>query len=212
MSGGGAGNDMPSACSDARTQLLGSVDEVSSGAVTVLSSKDGVSTVYVDATAGGPMNAAMSPWTFITLASPQKVSVTDVSSVSDDTWDLALKRPLLYTNSGDGGPGQGGAVLVSKDFADVTAADADSNELLSDEFFDADCTPTVDPTGAAATSFTGWYDYDAETHVLTPAAGTWLVRGAGGKLFKLQILSYYATPEGGEGMAGGAFLLQVAAL
>ncbi len=208
----GTGGELPSACSDARAQLLGSIDDVSSGDVSVLSSKDGVSTVYVDATGGGPMNAATSPWTFITLASPKKVSLTDVSAVAADTWDLALKRPLLYTNSGDGGPGQGGAVLVAKDFADVSAADADSNELSTEKFFDTECTPVVDLTGAAATSLSAWYDYDPETHILTPAAGTWIVRGAAGKLFKLQILSYYATPEGGEGMAGGAYLLQVAAL
>lgn len=158
------------------------------------------------------MQAATNPWTFISLENPALVKVTDVTSLRSKAWDLALKRPLLYTNSGDGGPGLGGAVRIDKAFADVAAADAEGAELLSERFFDEECNPIIDLTGAAATSFMGWYDYDPATHVLSPAAGTWLVHGASGALFKLQIQSYHATPEGGTGMAGGAFLIQVAAL
>ena len=38
------------------------------------------------------------------------------------------------------------------------------------------------------------------------------MHGATGKLFKLQIKSYFGTPEGGTGMAGGAYLIDIAAL
>jgi len=209
---GAQGAGEPSACSAARKQLLGAVDSVSTGDVSVVTKEAGVTTLYVGATAGGAAAAAMNPWIFVSIEHSSRAQVTDVSATSSSAWDLALKRPLLYTNSGDGGPGQGGAVLIDKDFDDVTADDAADAEFVTEKFFDADCNPIVDVTGAAATSFSNWYDYDAEAHTLSPHAGTWLVHGASGKLFKLRINSYYGTPEGGTGMAGGAYLIDVAPL
>jgi hypothetical protein len=103
-------------------------------------------------------------------------------------------------------------VLLAKAFDDVSAADATDAEYATEKFFDDECNPIVDLTGTAATSFSSWYDYDPATHVLSPAAGTWLVRSANGKPYKLEIRSYYATPDGGMGLAGGAFLLRVGAL
>jgi hypothetical protein len=201
-----------SACSAAREQLLGAIDSVSTGDVSVVTTAADVSTLYVGATAGGTAAAAMNPWVFVALDPAAKVEVTDISATSSSAWDLALKRPLLYTNSGDGGPGQGGAVLIDKDFEDVTADDATGATFVSEKFFDADCSPIVDVTGAVATSFSNWYDYDAEAHTLSPHAGTWLVHGATGTLFKLRVNTYYGTPEGGTGMAGGGYLIDVAAL
>jgi hypothetical protein len=212
VGGGPPGASEPVACSAAREQLLGAVDSVSSGEVSVVATEGDVTTLYVAATAGGAAAVAMNPWTFISLEHSSRVAVTDVSSTSSAAWDLALKRPLVYTNSGDGGPGRGGAVLLDKAFEDVTAADASDLEFAVERFFDAECTPIVDVTGAVSTSFSNWYDYDAEAHTLSPHAGTWLVHGATGKLFKLRIESYYGTPEGGMGTAGGAYLIDVAAL
>ncbi|HEY0468268.1 MAG TPA: HmuY family protein, partial [Polyangiaceae bacterium] len=209
---GAHGMAPPIACSAAREQLLGAIDSVSNGEVSVVSTDAEVTTIYVGATAGGTAAAASNPWIFISLEHAARVPVTDVSSTRSSAWDLALKRPLLYTNSGDGGPGQGGAVLLDKPFEDVTADDASEAEFSTEKFFDADCNPIVDVTGAVATSFSSWYDYDAETHLLSPHAGTWLVHGAAGKLFKLRVENYYGTPEGGSGMAGGAYLIDVAAL
>ncbi|MEI9938715.1 MAG: HmuY family protein [Pseudomonadota bacterium] len=202
----------PNTCSAAREQLLGAIDSISTSEVSVVTKQADVSTLYVGATAGGTADAAMNPWIFVSLEHSSRVAVTDLSSTQSFAWDLALKRPLLYTNSGDGGPGKGGAVLIDKEFDDVTADDAADAEFATEKFFDADCSPIVDETGAAATSFSNWYDYDAEAHTLSPHAGTWLVHGATGKLFKLRIETYYGTPEGGTGMAGGAYLIDVAAL
>jgi hypothetical protein len=191
---------------------LGSIDSVSTGDVTVVSNTSGITTLYVGATAGGAAAAALNPWIFVSLDTSSKVAVTDVSSLTSSAWDLALKRPLLYTNSGDGGPGVGGAVLIDKDFAVVTAADATGAVFASERFFDAECNAILDPSGAALTSFATWYDYDANTHVLSPHAGTWLVHGASGKLFKLRIKTYYGTSTGGTGTAGGAYVIEVGAL
>jgi hypothetical protein len=209
---GGSGGSGVSQCSAARAQLIGAVDSVASGAVTVLGSSGGVTSLYVDATAGGGANAPTNPWIFVDLASGAKVGVTDVTALSSTAWDLAFKRPLLYTNDGDGGPGQGGAVLVAKDFADVTAADAAAATFATERFFDGDCNAVTDPTGAAQTTFSGWYQYNEMSHQLTPTAGTWLVRGATGKLYKLRIVTYYSTPSGAVGTTSGNYALEVEAL
>lgn len=211
-SGNEAGAPSDSSCTAAREQLIGAVDTVSTGQVLVLSESEGVTKIYVDATAGGPTLAATNPWTFISLADPSLVEVSDVTATSSKAWDLALKRPLLYTNSGDGGPGDGGALLLDKDFADVAVADADNAELSTEKFFAEECAPIVDVTNAVATSFSGWYDYDDETHGLSPHPGTWLVRGGTGALYKLRIDSYYGTSEGELGMAGGGYLIEVSPL
>ncbi len=166
----------------------------------------------MDATAGGQNGAATHPWTFIALGDATKAAVNDVTSLDSLAWDLAFKRTLIYTNGGEGGPGNGASVFLDKDFADVTRADATGVDFVTEKFFDQDCNAIVDIMGAASTSLSAWYDYDQATHVVSPAPGTWLVRGATGKVFKLRFKSYYGTPSGGMGSAGGAYLLEIGAL
>jgi heme-binding HmuY-like protein len=216
-----AGADMAAGggtCSAARAQLLGSIDSVSTGAVDIITTSGATRTLFVDASAGGINGESSHPWIFVNLGSGTEVNVTDKTSVSSAAWDLALKRPIIYTNSGDGGAGQGGAVLVTKDFAQVTAADAASATFVTESFFDAQCNPKLDPTSAVLTSFSSWYDYDPSSHMLTPAAGTWLVHGGDGKLYAVQILTYYGSPSGvpddggTTNSEGGTYVLEVKAL
>ncbi len=212
-SGGSAGApEFVNTCSAARAQLLGSIDAVSSGAVSMLSRDAQGTTLYVDATAGGMSQAAEKPWTYVSLANASRVDVTDVTSLESVAWDLAFKRSLIYTNSGDGGPGQGASLFLDKAYEDVTHADASAAALVGESFFDSDCRPTVDVTGSVYTSFSSWYEYDEASHVLSPVSGTWLIRGAGGALYKLAFSSYYATPSGGMGSTAGAYLLKFEAL
>jgi hypothetical protein len=79
-------------------------------------------------------------------------------------------------------------------------------------FFDADCNAQTDPTGAVETTFSNWYDYDLENNTLAPMTGTWLVTGGTGKLYKVQLLTYYASPDGGMGESGGRYTMKVEAL
>jgi HmuY protein len=202
-----------STCTAARATALGANDQVSTGHVSVLSTTAGVTTLYIDATAGGMTDAPMNPWTFVELDGGTKVEVTDLTSIESTGWDLALKRAQIYTNSGDGGPGEGGAALIEKDFDQVTRTDAADAAFFTEMFFDADCTPNVElTTGAVYTTFIDWYSYDDATHVLTPAPGTYLVHGGTGKLYKLAFESYYATETGGMGRASGAYLVKFKAL
>jgi len=182
-----------------------------------------VTTLYVDASAGGISGTGNNPWTFIDLGAGAKAQVTDVTSITSTAWDLALKRAVLYTNGGSGGPGQGGAALIAKDFDAVTAADATGVTFGTERFFDDQCNPRTDATGSVATTFSvptdeaqyvyGWYTYDLSTNGLAPTPGTWLVRGAAGALYKLAIQTYYAEPDGSVGTGdGGTYAIKVKAL
>jgi len=208
----GSGTGFMDSCSAARAQQIGAIESVSTGAVQVLSDQGGIKTLYIDATAGGQNGVTTHPWLFVALESAAKVSVNDVSSLQSLAWDLAFKRALVYSNGGEGGPGVGASAFLDKDFASVTRADAATAEFISEKFFDDECNPIVDITGATSTSLSAWYNYDEATHVLSPVSGTWLVRGATGKLYKLRFQDYYATPSGGRGSVGGAYLLEVGAL
>jgi hypothetical protein len=200
-------------CSSAMQELLKPVDAVSPAEVTVLASDASVRTLFVDATAGGSQQAAQSPRVYLNLESGTKVQLSDVAAKSSTEWDLAIKRPVLFTNVGHGGPGQGGAVfLPGKGFAEVTAADGADKTYATETFLDTECNPIVDQIGSVKTSFDGWYDYDTSNNSLTPRAGAWLVRGGTGKAYKIEILSYYATPDGGVGQAGGRYTMKVQAL
>lgn len=207
---GGSGGAYVLSCPDERAVALGPIDEVSEGVVTVLD--EAMGEVFVDASAGGVMAQKDNPWIYVALGTRSRVDVTDLSADESTGWDLAIKRPLLRVNSGDGGPaGGGGAVHLDAEFDDVTASDAEGITFAEEDWFDDECVLQTDAAGAIKTSFDGWYVYEDMT--LSPAAGTWLVRGAdGASIFKVAILSYYANPDGTPGMAGGKYLLRVGEL
>ena len=209
---GGAKGTFETNCSAARAQQFGASETLSTGNVQLLSNSGGVKTLYLDATAGGQNGATSHPWLFIALGDARKAALNDRTALESLDWDLAFKRALIYTNGGEGGPGNGASAFLDKDFANVTSEDVVGAEFFSEKFFDDDCNAIVDFTGAPSTSFSSWYNYDQETHVLSPVPGTWLVRAATGKVFKLRFDSYYATPSGEMGSAGGAYLLKIAAL
>jgi hypothetical protein len=208
-----ASRDAGSMCRAAREQLLRPIDKVSTGDVSEISSAGGVVTLYVDAAAGGAPAASMNPRVYLNLGTRKRVDITDTASEASTAWDLALKRAVLFTNSGDGGAGAGGSLFVAgKDLENVTMADVTGKTLASESFFDAACNPKLDQTNAVKTSFDGWYQYNGATNTLTPTAGTWVVRGASGTLFRVQIVTFYANPDGSMGAAGGRYVLKVAPL
>ncbi|WP_394832477.1 HmuY family protein [Pendulispora rubella] len=199
-------------CTAAKEQLLKPIDSVSTGDVTVYATSGSTQSIYVNASAGGLPSQDQNPRIYIKLPS-SKAAVTDKSAWSSTGWDLALKREVIFTNSGDSGQGQGSAVfLAGKAYEEVTQADAQGKTFASENFFNDDCTPKLDANSKVRTTFSDWYDYNPATHTLAPKAGTWLVKSAAGTLFKLQILSYYSSPDGGVGSAGGHFTLKVEAL
>jgi hypothetical protein len=205
--GGGGGTQ----CTKQREDLFSPQDAVSSGEVLVIGTSGSAKILYVDASAGGINSAPKRPRTYLDLEKLARVDVTDPAAYTSTDWDLALKRAVIYTNGGDGGPGTGGAILLKKGFDSVTAADLDAAK--KEKFFDADCNPLLDQNADPATTFSEWYAYNDQTHVPTPKTGyVYGVVGAKGKKFKVEIQSYSGAKDGGVGAATGAFLLKVQAL
>ena len=88
---------------------------------------------------------------------------------------------LSRVNGGSSGPGQGGAQVYTGLFESLTTA--------------PDTGYKTDATGALA--ITGWYSYDATTHVISPVPGRILaLRTATGKYAKMEIQSYYKNAAG----------------
>jgi len=200
-------------CTSARDTALKPIEKVSTGEVKTLDTAGDVKTLYIDASAGGSAMASTNPWIYLDLSTATRVDVDDRTALTATTWDLAIKRPILRTSSGDSGPGSGGAVfLAGKSFGAVTDAEAKAAKPRAEDWFDDECTPKTDPTGAIKTSFDGWYDYDAATMKLSPAAGTWIVRGAKGALYKLEIQTYYSNPDGAVGATSARYKLRIAAV
>ncbi len=205
-------------CSKARDELLVPISKVSTGVVSIVSDADGVKKLYIDATAGGVGASSKNPHIYVNLETGTKVDVDDKAAYDSTDWDLSLRRPEIWTNSGDAGKGIGGAVDIQKAFSAVTAADADKLPTRAESFFDDACEAKKDQTGAPFTTFSapdpyGWYDYDQATMIPTPRVDvTYIVKGGTGKRYKVGILSYTATADGGTGTATGSFLIQVSAL
>ncbi|MDF2694954.1 MAG: hypothetical protein K0S65_3337, partial [Labilithrix sp.] len=133
-------------CSAALQTALLPVEKVSTGEVTVLTTDGATKTIFVDASAGGPAQAATEPRVYVDLTNTSRVDISDVAAATSTNWDLALERSALFTNSGQGGPGQGGAVfLLGKDEAAVTAADASG--ITVEKFVDDSCTAIPDRSG-----------------------------------------------------------------
>ncbi|WP_394826463.1 HmuY family protein [Pendulispora albinea] len=201
-------------CTAAKETLLKPIDSVSEGEVAVLPSVGLSKTIYVDASAGGIANAAKNPRVYVNLETAAKVSVTDRSAETSSAWDLALKRDILFVNNGDGGPANGSALfLEGKGFDDVTAADAQGKDFPKESFFDLECKAKLDERQALKTTFSGWYVYDEATHQITgPKPGVFLVKTAGAKLFKVQILSYKTQKPDAGAAASAQYSLKVQAL
>jgi hypothetical protein len=209
------GTDAPpggTQCSSARDQLLLPIDKVSTGTVAIVSDTGGKKTIYVDAAAGGLGTAAKNPRVYIDLGTGARVPVTDKSAVTSADWDLSLKRAVIFSNGGDAGVGTGGAVQLKKSVASVSDEDAKAATPTAESFFDGDCNAKLDPTGAPATTFADWYDYDETTNIPTPKpAVSYVVRGGTGRLYKVGIKAYDALPDGGSrnNMSTGFYLLEV---
>ncbi len=219
-SGGGSSGGGSENCTAARAEALQEQSSVSAGAVSVVSSATGAGTLlYIDASAGGSGPSATMPRIYVDLAASARVEVSDVAARESNDWDLALKRTNVFSNGGDGGPGQGAVQVVTKAFADVTAADA--NDLQTEAFFDDDCQLSMRTYADGSTDpftfrseLSGWYDYDTTggSHAVVPVDHTYVVRGGKGALYKVRFEGFSATPEGMAGETTGRFLLRVAAL
>ncbi len=207
----GSGGNSTSMCSAALRQAVSLVDEVATTTVAVLDSTGDERVVYVDATA--PEGVDQSPWVYLSLSTGDKVELTDLEALDSRDWDLGFKRASIRTNSGDSGPGQGGAIRVALPWDSVDASTlGEDQEVPPEDWFDDDCNLQEEAVTGVATRFSGWDEYDSVSHVLTPADAVYLTRGADGLLYKVAILDYYSNPDGSTGRIAARYRLRVAPL
>jgi hypothetical protein len=190
------------------------VDAVSPAEVRVIAESNGERTLYVDASTGGLTGQDKHPWLYVSLALGAGLPLTDPASFAATSWDLAFKRSTLRTNSGESGPGNGGALRVNLAWDIVTRDTLGEEALPVEDLVDAECRVMTDTTGAVVTTLSSWSEYDEATHLLTPAPVVYLVAGGDGTLYKIAIEDYYANPDGSHGPpeASGRYKLRVAAL
>lgn len=129
-------------------------------------------------------------YTFFSLEKNAIVANTDSATTK---WDLAFNGTKILTNSGNSGPGQGGAFVQVGLFDELKIISADS-------VFKTDNGPAS--YGVTFGSGKGWYTYDPIKNLITPLAGRVLViKTASGKYAKVEIIAYY---KGGATLAATA--------
>ena len=119
-------------------------------------------------------------YTFYSLEKNSIIANTDSATTN---WDLAFNGTKILTNSGNSGPGQGGAFVQVGLFDELKTISADS-------VFKTDNAPAS--YAVTFGSGKGWYTYDPIKNLITPLAGRVLViRTASGKYAKVEIIAYY---------------------
>jgi HmuY protein len=213
IAGSSSVDPTPSACSAALRQSLSLVDEVSTAAVTVLSEQNGERALYVDASVGGLNGQDTHPWIYLALATAEAVAVTDLDALRSNAWDLAFKRSVVRSNSGDSGPGQGGAIRIALPWDQVDSSTLGKKTLPTESWFDADCKLGLDASMNLITTFSDWSEYDAANHILSAAPDVvFITAAADATLYKVAILDYYSTPTGTHGTVSARYKLRVAPL
>jgi hypothetical protein len=125
-----------------------------------------------------------------TFYSLETNSIIANSDSATNKWDIGLRGTTIITNSGNSGPGNGGAFVYIGTFDELKTISADS-------VFRVDNAPSA--YAIRTGSGNGWYSYNGATNLLTPIPGRILViRTATGKYAKIEIQNYYkggVTPD-----------------
>jgi hypothetical protein len=165
------------------------IPTVSTGQVQVTTA-GGVTSGTVDATAGGLSGAADNPYLYLDLKTGMKVAINDLDARMSTAWDISLKRASLRVNGGDSGTGgRKLAVVQAAMLSAVTAAPASG--YAADDFTDANCQLITLPAGEPASAFGEWYNYDPNTHVVTPKSEVYVLERPDGSHTALRIITYY---------------------
>jgi hypothetical protein len=138
---------------------------VQTGPVRTTPNPDGSSTSIVD-------SSSMTEWTHVDIAA---------FTATEEAGPWALRFQRFHISTGEGTE----VAPVAAAFDSVTKAP--SSGWVHDQDLDGNGDPDY-----AFEQGDGWYDYNAETHVLTPKPLTWVVRSPTTTL-KLSLEKYYDT-------------------
>ena len=105
----------------------------------------------------------------------ESATLVSAEAAGFGAWDIAFQGTNIKLN----GPSQ----ILETDYASVVEAPSEGYALEEDG-------TSVLPSGSGS----GWFDYDFNTHVISPAAGKTIVfKTRNGKFSKLEITDYYKT-------------------
>lgn len=111
-------------------------------------------------------------YTLFSLAENKVIANTDSATTK---WDIGFRATTIIVNGGTSGPGSAAAQVLTGVYNDL--AEAPEAGYVAD---------------AATKAITGWYNYNMDTHVISPVTGKFIVlKTATGKYAKLEITSYY---------------------
>jgi hypothetical protein len=165
------------------------IPEVSAGMVSA-TTMAGVTTAVVDGTAGGLVQAPDNPYIYLDLATGTKVAIDDIAALTSTAWDIAIKRASLRTNSGDSGPGLRELAIVPAATLGIVDT-APTAGYMTDDFTDDNCEFVNIPGGEPMSAFGEWYDYNDQTHVVTPSQEVYVLRRMDGSHTAFRIITYY---------------------
>lgn len=134
-------------------------------------------TIIGTAVSGQPFGSGK--YTFFSVEQKQLISNNDSAT---NRWDLGFRGTTIIINGGSSGPGNGGAFVWNGVFNDLSLISADSTFRVDNGSSYA----------IATGSGRGWYNYNGPVNLVTPLPGKVLVvKTAGGKYVKIEILNYY---------------------
>jgi hypothetical protein len=119
-------------------------------------------------------------WTFYSFREKKAIDKADSATTK---WDIAFNRTDIICNSGVRGPGNGAIQLLSgTDFVDLKTAPETG-------YFQE---TALSPFAIRQSNTAKWYNYNQDTHIITPVPGTVIVlKTADGKYVKIRMISYY---------------------
>ena len=190
---GEATEEEPAACDQATAiaELFGTNAEASSPEATF--TQDGeADRVVLDASFGGPANAAQTSYAYLDLDTATVLELSDAEALSNAEWDVAFNRSLVRLNGGDSGPGQLSLTRVDSTTWEDASAPTDATPWDQDDVIDEQCERVTFGQGFLKTAFGQWYDYDFVTHEVSVIEDTvfFVHDGASDTVTKLQIEAY----------------------
>jgi len=124
-------------------------------------------------------------WVYLNL--DETSEVVPKAPEDNEDWDLAFQRFKIKSNGGISGSQDVRVAVVSDtDFEDLI--EAPQTGYLSDAEDSDDEDEDPDFTFLAPEP---WYNYNEETHILTPKDHIYVVQSTSGEYFKIQITDYY---------------------
>lgn len=135
--------------------------------------------VTIDPATGRPLGGTNR----FTLYSLRENRIIANSDSATNKWDVGFRGTMLIVNGGAIRSGQGGAFVFTGLFDEL-------KEIPAAAEFRTDQSPSN--LAIPNASGQGWYNYNSQTHLITPVPGRVIVLRTGdGKFAKMEILSYY---------------------